>query len=182
MSDPASGQPVEQAGGGNGAPSVRTPRQRLLLRVGTLGPVGYLPASGTASVAIAGIPLFLLMHRWPWYVYFPVMLVFIAASIWLHDVGDRILGEKDSRKLVWDELAGFMVAVALVPFTWQLAAVAFFLERGIDIAKVPPANWVEKHVPGGWGVVGDDLIAGVYTWVLLQGLMWWQPGWMGLPA
>ena len=176
--DPAAEPQSTPAGNGGDNPHLRSARQRLLLFVGTLGPVGYLPASGTASVAVVGVPLFWLMYTWPWYVYFPVTLVFIAASIWLHDVGDRILGEKDSRKLVWDELAGFMVAVALVPFTWQLAAVAFFVERLIDIAKVPPANWIEKHVPGGWGVVGDDLIAGVYTWLLLQGLMWWQPEWV----
>ncbi|GAG02557.1 unnamed protein product, partial [marine sediment metagenome] len=107
---------------------------------------------------------------------------FALASVWVHQVGDRVLGEKDSRKLVWDELAGFMVAVAFVPFTWQIAVVAFFVERIIDIVKVPPANVIEKKWPGGWGVVGDDIVAGLYTLVLLQLLIRLAPAWCGLSS
>ncbi len=145
-----------------------TRSQRALLLVGSLGPLGPLPASGTVTVAVVGIPLFYLMHQWHEIVYILVTLAFIAASIWLHDVGDRILGEKDSNKLVWDELAGFLVAVAFLSFTWKIAVLAFVLERAIDVSKVPPANWIEKHVPGGWGVVGDDLVAGLYTCVIVH--------------
>ena len=160
----------------------RTTRQRVLLLVGSIGPLGYCPASGTVAVAVVGVPLFRLMHEWPWWLYVAAVIVFSAASVWIHQVGDRILGEKDSRKLVWDELAGFLVAVILVPFTWQLAAVAFVLERVIDIVKIPPAGWIERRVPGGWGVVGDDLIAGVYTCVILHFVCRFVPAWAGLPV
>ncbi len=72
--------------------------------------------------------------------------------------------------LVWDELAGYMVAVVGLPFTWQLALAAFLIERILDILKIPPANWIEDHVPGGWGVVGDDIIAGLYTCGILHAI------------
>ena len=157
----------------------RTTRsQRALLLVGSLGPLGHLPASGTVTVAVVGVPLFYLMHEWHKIVYILVTLGFTAASIRLHDVGDRILGEKDSRKLVWDELTGFLVAVAFLPFTPKIAVLAFVLERAIDIAKVPPANWIEKHLPGGWGVVGDDIIAGLYTCAIVHTAMYRLPGWL----
>lgn len=104
---------------------------------------------------------------------------FSLAAVALHQWGDRALGEKDSRKLVWDELAGFMVAVIAVPFTWQLALAAFFIERALDISKFPPARWVERRVPGGWGVVGDDLVAGLYTLAALHLLLRFAPGWVG---
>ena len=146
----------------------RTPAQRALLLIGSLGPLGYLPASGTLTVALVGVPLFYLMHAWQPAVYGAVTLAFAAVSIWLHQVGDRILGEKDSRKLVWDELVGFMLAVAFLPFSYKLAVLALVLERSIDIVKVPPANWIEKRWPGGWGVVGDDVVAGVYTCAILH--------------
>jgi phosphatidylglycerophosphatase A len=102
--------------------------------------------------------------------------------VYVHQAGDAILGQKDSSTLVWDELAGFVLAVLLVPFTWQLAVVAFVLERILDIAKVPPANWVERRVSGGWGVVGDDLVAGAYTCGSLHVLVAFAPSAVGLPG
>jgi len=158
----------------------RATSHRVLLLVGSIGPLGHCPASGTVAVAVAGIPLFWLMSSWPLLVYLVVTLAFSLASVWVHQAGDRILGEKDSRKLVWDELAGFMVAMTLVPFTWQLVTIGFFLERLIDIAKIPPANLIEKHVPGGWGVVGDDLMAGAYTCAILHLLIHYAPAWVGV--
>ena len=155
-------------------------RQRLLLSIGSIGPLGHLPASGTATVAVIGVPLFWLMHGWPFWTYTGVTLSFTAVAVWLHTLGDRILGEKDSRRLVWDELAGFLFAVALVPFTWRLAVLAFLLERVIDILKVPPANWIERHWPGGFGVVGDDVVAGLYTRGLLHAAISFAPSLVGL--
>lgn len=155
---------------------------RLLIFGGSLGPFGHMPASGTVTVAAVGIPIFYLTRSWGAPLYLTVLCTFTLASVALHQVGDRILGEKDSRRLVWDELVGFMVAVTLIPFTWQTVVAAFLLERLIDIVKVPPANIIERAWPGGWGVVGDDVIAGLYTWVILQGLCRFAGPIMGLPA
>ena len=158
----------------------RTPAQSTILLIGSIGPLGHLPASGTVTVAVVGIPLFWLMHDWSPAIFVVATLAFTAASIYVHQVGDRILGEKDSRRLVWDELAGFLFAVAFVPFTWELAILAFFLERGIDIVKVPPARQIENSWPGGWGVVGDDVVAGLYTCVILHVVMFFLPSLAGL--
>ena len=147
----------------------RTPFQRILLLVGSIGPLGYAPASGTVTVALVGVPLYLLMQHFlstPLYVAFVVALALV--SVWVHQVGDRILGEKDSRKLVLDELVGFMVAMTAVHPVWPLIALGFCLERALDIAKVFPANIVERKAPGGWGVVGDDVVAGLYTLAVLH--------------
>lgn len=152
-----------------------TGRDRALLLVGSIGPMGHLPASGTATVGIVGVPLFWYMHDWSPAVYLTVTLAFCGAAVCVHTVGDRILGEKDSRRLVWDELAGFMIAVAFVPFTWQLAVLAFVLERVFDILKIPPANVIETRWPRGWGVVGDDVVAGLYTCGILHLLLYFNP-------
>ena len=143
--------------------SSATSAQRWLVHLGSLGPLGHLPASGTCTVAIAGLPIFWLLSRQSLGFQIVFAVLFALAAIWLHHHGDRILGEKDSGLLVWDELAGFFVAILGVPFTWQLAVIAFFAERIIDIAKVPPGKQIEDQWPGGWGVVGDDLVAGLYT-------------------
>jgi len=157
-----------------------TASERLLIWIGALGPLGYLPASGTVTVAAVGIPLFWLMHDWGPVVYISTMLAFTAVSVLLHHVGDKILGEKDSRHLVWDELVGFMFAAMFLPFTWQLATLIFFVERAIDIVKVPPARWIENKWPGGWGVVGDDVVAGLYTCAIAHAIIRIAPAWLGL--
>jgi len=154
--------------------------ERTVLMIGSIGPLGHLPASGTVTVGVVGIPLFWLMHDWPWIAYVTATLAVTMAAVWLHATGDRILAEKDSRTLVWDEVAGFLVAVAFVPFTWQLAILAFVLERTIDVIKVPPANWIEKHWPSGWGVVGDDIAAGLYTCAILHIAVYLRPDLCGV--
>ncbi len=155
--------------------------QRVLLIFGSLGPLGRAPASGTVAVAVAGIPLYLLLHLLPVGAYIGVAVAFALVSVWIHQVGDRILGEKDSRKLVLDELAGFLVAMIAVPATWRLIALGFVLERAIDIAKLFPGNLVERKLPGGWGVVGDDVVAGLYTLGVLHLAMRLWPSAVGLP-
>lgn len=157
------------------------PVSTILLLIGSIGPLGYLPASGTVTVAVVGIPLYFVMSSWSAPVYSVFVILFTLAAVWLHTVGDRLLGEKDSRKLVWDELVGYMIAVAFVgTFTWQLALLAFVIERAIDIIKVPPARWIERRWPGGWGVVGDDVVAGIYTFLLLHCAIQVAPELLGL--
>jgi phosphatidylglycerophosphatase A len=137
-------------------------------------------------VAVAGIPLYLLMHAYlPLWGYGLATAAVTLAGVWIHQAGDRILGEKDSSRLVVDELAGFFVAMTAVPAfgvapTWQLVVLGFVLERGIDIVKVPPARRIECRWPGGWGVVGDDVVAGVYTLLILQATMRLAPSLVGL--
>ena len=144
--------------------------------VGSLGPLGYLPASGTMTVAVVGLPLFWATHRLPLAVYLPTLAAFTLISVWIHQRGDRVLGTKDSGILVWDEIAGFMIAVIGLPFTWKIAVLALVLERVLDIAKCWPARVVEDRWPGGWGVVGDDVVAGLYTLAILHTLLHFAPG------
>jgi phosphatidylglycerophosphatase A len=155
---------------------------KWLLLSGSIGPLGHLPASGTVTVAVVGIPLVWMMQEWlDWgpALYLSVVGVFTFLSVWMHQVGDRLLGEKDSSKLVWDELVGYFIAMACVPWSWQTVVLGFVLERAIDIVKVPPANHIERCWPGGWGVVGDDVVAGLYTCGILHLLLKFAPGLLG---
>ena len=155
------------------------PWTRALLLAGSIGPLGHLPASGTVAVAVAGVPLAWLLSThcsWTWYAV--LTLGFAAAAVWMHDWGDRVLGESDSRKLVWDELVGYFIAMFLVPWGWKIALVAFFAERAIDIVKVPPANLIDRKMHSGLGVVLDDVVAGIYTCAALHLLLRIAPTWL----
>ena len=109
-----------------------------------------------------------------------MVAVFTLFAVWVAGHTDRILGEKDSHKNVIDEIPA--VLVALCGFqepTWQIIATAFIFERTIDIVKIWPATWIERRVPGGWGVVLDDVVAGLYTLGLLQLGVYFLPQWFG---
>lgn len=159
-------------------------RDRALLFIGSLAYLGFVPvASGTVAVAIVGVPLYLLLAgyfqvTWPWYTAFCAALTLLA--IWVADHADRILNAKDSSKSVIDEIPGYLIALIALPVTWQIVVAAFLVERAIDIVKVPPANWIERKLPGGWGVVLDDVVAGLYTLGLLHIGVWKMPSWFGL--
>ena len=88
----------------------------------------------------------------------------------------RMGGKKDPGSIVWDEIAAVPITFFLVPVQamsslWVLAA-GFLLFRVMDIAKPPPARQIEQ-LPDGLGVMADDWIAGVYSCLVLHGLLWW---------
>jgi phosphatidylglycerophosphatase A len=146
--------------------------ESALLWIGSIGPLGHAPASGTVAVAVAGIPLYwLLSTNLSHWSYLVVTILFTGAAMALHHAGDKILGESDSRKLVWDELSGYLFAMFALGWHWKLAVLGFFIERFIDIAKVPPANVIDRKMHNGVGVVLDDVVAGIYTCALLHGLV-----------
>jgi phosphatidylglycerophosphatase A len=161
----------------------RTLRQKLILAIGSGGYVGYLPASGAISVAVIGVPLYLLLALLPGWAYAAVLAGFTLLSVGVHSSADRILREKDSGKIVLDEVCGFLVAMTLLPaVTWQLVLLGFVVERGLDVAKPWPAGLIERRVAGGWGVVGDDLGAGSYACLALHLTCLMFPAWVGLLA
>jgi len=101
-------------------------------------------------------------------------LAFAALAIWAADLAERQFGH-DSSTIVIDEYAGFVVSVLLLPKSLLLFAVAFVLFRALDIVKPFPARQAEA-LPGGVGIVTDDLVAGIYTNILLRVMLLVQ-GW-----
>ena len=130
---------------------------------------GYLPyCPGTFGTLIA-LPISLLVNRIaleePWLG--AISLAGLAAiALWLADQAARILGTKDPQTVTIDEIAGFTLASFL---TVSLAglAIAFVLFRFFDIAKIFPARRLEA-LPGGAGIVLDDMLAGLYSFLLLR--------------
>jgi len=90
----------------------------------------------------------------------------ILFAVWLSDQAAKILGLKDPQIIVIDEIAGFAVAAFLTSALPGLI-VAFVLFRFFDIAKVYPASRLES-LPGGAGIVLDDIMAGLYTFLIVR--------------
>lgn len=124
---------------------------------------------------LAAMPLALLAWRYlPVWGFAAATAVLAAAGIWASGVTARRLAIKDPGPVVIDEAAGLMVTLLGVPFGWPAAVFAFILFRAMDILKPPPAGRFER-LPGGYGIMLDDLMAGVYANLLLRlTLRLWQ--------
>lgn len=141
---------------------------RLVMLLATWFGSGRSPvAPGTAGTA-AAIPLYLLVSRLPLSGYLLFTILFTLFSIVVASRAEEILGCHDHGSLVIDEVAGFLVTMAgSTPGLTQMA-LGFVLFRIFDVLKPFPAGWIDRTIPGGAGVVLDDVAAGVYACLVMH--------------
>jgi phosphatidylglycerophosphatase A len=133
----------------------------------TWGGSGYSPvASGTAGT-LAAIPFYLMLARLPLSLYLLTLTALFFLAVWVSGKAEFIFQEQDSGKIVIDEVVGYLVTMTAIPLDWRYIVAGFFLFRFFDIVKIPPANWFDRKMKNGYGVVLDDVAAGVYAWLLL---------------
>jgi phosphatidylglycerophosphatase A len=99
------------------------------------------------------------------------MVCFAGLAVWLAGEAEKVFEEKDSGLIVIDEMVGVLVTLLFIPWGIKSVVVGFFLFRLMDIVKPFPIRRLERSLPGGWGVVGDDVLAGVYANVALRVVM-----------
>lgn len=105
--------------------------------------------------------------------HFAIGVLLILLGVPICNAGARRLGTKDPGAVVYDEIAAFFVVFALVDVSWKSAGFGFLLFRLFDITKPWPIRRLEK-LPAGWGVMADDLQAGLYAGIFLFVLMRWM--------
>jgi phosphatidylglycerophosphatase A len=143
--------------------------------VSTAFGAGYSPiAPGTAGSAV-GLVLFVAVHRLSAAGQVAAIVVGFLGGVVAATTTARALGRKDPGLVVWDEVVGMWATLAFLPLTPATALFGFLLFRAMDIVKPYPARDLEK-LPDGWGIMADDLMAGVYANLLLRiGLAAWGP-------
>ena len=117
-------------------------------------------APGTMGT-LAAIPLWWLLAQLPLSTYLVVVLVAAVAGILICGRAADRLGVHDHGGIVWDEFVGFWIAMAALPVTWQSLILGFVLFRLFDILKPWPISWLDRRVSGGFGIMIDDVIAGI---------------------
>jgi phosphatidylglycerophosphatase A len=137
-----------------------------IMFLATAGFVGRIPfAPGTFGTVVA-IPLF-FWTAGAQQASVPLTIVALGvvtlASCWVAGRAEELLHEHDSHAIVIDEVVGYLAATLFLAPTWGHALTAFFLFRILDIVKPFPASYVDERVPGGYGVVLDDVVSGVYA-------------------
>jgi phosphatidylglycerophosphatase A len=101
-------------------------------------------------------------------IYMVATLAISILAIFAAEKYERQSDRHDSKEIVIDEMAGMLVTMTWLPITWQAFAVGFLVFRFLDIVKPFPISFFDKKVPGGFGVVVDDLVAGIIGNILLQ--------------
>lgn len=152
---------------------------RLALALASAGYTGFFPlAPGTVGSAV-GLALWWAMRAAGASVVVEGLVVagLLVVGAWAATVAEGRLGTTDPGPVVIDEVMGMCVTLVAAPLTWPSGLLGFFLFRVFDIVKPPPARRLEK-VHGGWGIMLDDLAAGVYAWAGLQAALWLLPGWL----
>ena len=134
--------------------------------VATCFGIGYCPvASGTAA-SIAGMGLIYALLPYPT-LYLPVLIGLLVLGTVTAGRLARAIDAKDPGIVVIDEVVGLMIAMIGIPWTWPNVICGFFLFRALDMFKIYPINKFEA-LPGGVGIMLDDVMAGLYTNVILN--------------
>jgi len=133
--------------------------------------IGYFPAAPGTVASLAGAMGYVVLHQHlVWY------LLILAGVIYLgYTTGgqmEKICHQKDPGCIVIDEVAGVLIAYFLLPCTWPIFITTFFLFRAFDMFKIYPANKLEG-LGGASGIMMDDMIAGVYTNLIMQVAVRW---------
>lgn len=128
--------------------------------------IGYLPIAPGTLGSLSGLLVYYFINK-------DTVLtgIFILVSIFLGlltaGVVERIFKEKDPGEIIIDELAGMLISVYLLPVTMGYMVSAFIIFRFFDIVKPHPIDKLEK-LGGGFGIMADDVVAGIYTNLILQ--------------
>lgn len=132
--------------------------------------IGYMGKGGGSVAAAAYCVVWLFVATYiPAVWSIVIALTILILGIWSADRVETLWGH-DSSKVVVDEVAGMMITLAWSPINYKMALTGFILFRFFDILKPLGIRSAEK-LPGGWGVMGDDVLAGVYAFAVLRVLI-----------
>lgn len=149
--------------------------RRLAVALATAGYAGHFPiAPGTVGSAIGLVLFAAIRSARSALLEVLVVAALYLAGVWAAGMAERHYGRTDPGYIVIDEVVGMLVALLLVPVSWTGAIAGFLVFRLYDIIKPLGARRCER-MHGGFGVMNDDILAGVYGNLTLRGLIWLVP-------
>jgi len=143
---------------------LRDPVHLLALGFGT----GLAPFAPGTFGSLVGLAFALALEPLGWGWNLAAIALAVAAGVWICGESARRLGVHDHPAIVWDEVAGMMIAMLAAPAAWWGAPLAFALFRLFDIAKPWPIREIDHGMPGGAGIMLDDVLAGLFAALVLM--------------
>lgn len=117
---------------------------------------------------LAAVPIWLLFTALGPYAYMIMTFLFVLFAIFISDAYEKTQSTHDNSEIVIDEIAGFLITMTWLPLTPQYLILGFIIFRALDILKPYPISYLNNKVKGGFGVVIDDVAAGLFANVILQ--------------
>jgi phosphatidylglycerophosphatase A len=144
---------------------------RLIMTVATGFGAGYLPkAPGTWGSAVGLIVCFAL-YRLPLSTYLAAVGIILVIGIFVAGSAEKILDREDPGPVVIDEIVGMLITLWAAPPHPLVWLAGFLLFRFFDIYKPFPVRWIDKNLHGGVAIMLDDTAAGIYSLLVLQGML-----------
>ena len=143
---------------------LKQPIQFLALGFGT----GLAPKAPGTFGTLAAIPLFLLLAMLTPLFYLIAVIVMSIAGVYICGKAASDVGVHDHPAIVWDEFVGYFITMFMIPISWQSILVGFLLFRLFDILKPWPISYIDKQMTGGAGIMLDDILAGVFSLLIMQ--------------
>ena len=129
---------------------------------------GYLPKMPGTWGSLVAVGILFFIPALPFWAYLLLCLGVTLIGVWSCGKARQMYKMVDSPKIVIDEIAGIMVTMIGIPLTGYWLFWGFILFRIFDITKPPPAKYFDSKVHNSWGVMLDDIIAGIYSNIILQ--------------
>jgi phosphatidylglycerophosphatase A len=140
----------------------------LILIIATGCYSGYLPIAPGTWGSLVGLLLVFLLHNLSLTVYLAVVAGLFLVGSFAAGEAEKILDNRDPGAVVIDEIVGMLIAMVAVPLTPLTMTLGFVLFRIFDIVKPFPVNIFDQRLHGGLGIMLDDVIAGIYSLIVLQ--------------
>ena len=141
---------------------------RFALWFASVGGAGDFPkAPGTVGSLIA-LFLFLPLVNQSWLIQLLAVVLVVLLGFWTSFVVGRESGVEDDQRIVIDEVAGMWITLLFFPFNIWVFVGGFLLFHVLDIVKVFPANYCDEKIEGGYGVMLDDVVSGIYANVIIR--------------
>lgn len=150
-------------------PNLRNPVHLLAFGLGS----GCAPKAPGTFGTLAAIPFWwLLLQDVPLIPYLCVLISGFAFGVYLCEQTSKDLGVHDHGGIVWDEWIGLWITFLALPAGIEWVIIGFALFRFFDILKPWPIKWLDEKVHGGFGIMIDDVLAGVFALVCVQAMHW----------
>jgi len=147
---------------------LRNPLHLLSLGFGS----GLAPFAPGTFGTLAAIPIYLLLAQLTLPYYLAIVVIAFGVGVYVCGYTSTALGVHDHSAIVWDEFVGYWITMIAVPLAWQWIVVGFVLFRVFDIVKPWPVKIADTKMKGGFGIMFDDVLAGLYALGCLQFLLY----------
>lgn len=146
---------------------------KLFMFIATGAYSGYLPKAPGTWGSLVGILLWMVgLHRLDPRAYAIMLIGILLIGTVAAGAAEKIVDRGDPGLVVIDEILGQLITLSLLSWHPLTAVVGFALFRFFDILKPFPVSWLDQHIHGGLGIMLDDVMAGIYALLVLQGLIW----------